>query len=218
MIPKGHQIITVEIPPTCIKTGERYTRCKLCNFKYIDEKGSIKWGVLIPALGHKFDGGVVNVKTGIKTDTCTVCGAIRKSTPVKVEKNAVVSNSNILYKVINAGKKNGTVELQEVRKQEQSVRIPDTLKLNGITFKVTSIAKDAFKNNKILKKVTIGKNVTKISSGAFQGCKNLKTITIKSKNIKSVGKNAFKGISSKAKIKVPSSRQSKYKKLLRGKR
>ena len=70
------------------------------------------------------------------------------------------------------------------------------------------------KNNNNLKKITIGSNITKIGVGAFKGCKNLKTITIKSKNLKSVGKNAFKGINPKAKIKVPSSCLEKYKKLL----
>ena len=40
---------------------------------------------------------------------------------------------------------------------------------------------------------------------------------MQSKNIKSVGKNAFKGIHAKAKIKVPSSSLKKYKKLLSNK-
>lgn len=82
---------------------------------------------------------------------------------------------------------------------------------------MTSIAKNAFKNNKNLKKVTIGNNIAKIKAGAFKGCKNLKMITIKSKSLKSVGKNIFKGISPKAKIKVPSEKLEKYKKLLANK-
>lgn len=68
-----------------------------------------------------------------------------------------------------------------------------------------------------MKKVTIGSNITKINAGAFNGCKNLKTITIKAKNMKSIGKNAFKGIKSNAKIKVPSSRLIKYQRLCKNK-
>jgi hypothetical protein len=52
---------------------------------------------------------------------------------------------------------------------------------------------------------------------AFYGCKNLKTITIKSIGLKTVGKEAFKGINAKATIKVPAKKLSSYKKLLKGK-
>lgn len=79
---------------------------------------------------------------------------------------------------------------------------------------MTTVSKNAFKNNKKLKKVIIGKNVTKIEANAFSGCKNLKAITVKSTKLKSVGKNAFKGIHKNAKIKVPASKLKKYKKLM----
>lgn len=101
-----------------------------------------------------------------------------------------------------------------MQKSETNITIPYTVKIAGITYKVTSIAKNAFKNNKNLKRITINGNVTKINANAFSGCTNLKTIKIKSKNLKSVGKNAFKGISPKAKIKVPSEYLEEYKKLL----
>ena len=39
--------------------------------------------------------------------------------------------------------------------------------------------------------------------------------TIKSKKITSFGQNAFKGINSKAKIKVPKSKYKKYKKMIK---
>ena len=101
-----------------------------------------------------------------------------------------------------------------MQKSETNVIIPNTVKIDGIIYKVTSIAKNAFKNNKNLKKITIGGNITKINANAFRGCANLKIIKVKSKKLKSVGKNAFKGISPKAKIKVPSNCLEKYKKML----
>ena len=91
------------------------------------------------------------------------------------------------------------------------------MKVSGVTYKVTSIAKKAFKNNKKLKKVTIGANITTIGANAFAGCKNLKTVDIKSKKLKSVGKNAFKGIHKKAVFKVPAKKLKAYKKLLNSK-
>ena len=78
---------------------------------------------------------------------------------------------------------------------------------------MTAISKNAFKNNKKIKKVTVGKNIKTIGSGTFSGCKNLKTIIIMSKQIKTVGKNAFKGIHSKAEIKVPKKKLKSYKKI-----
>ena len=118
-----------------------------------------------------------------------------------------------IYRVTNAKKK--TVVLVKPRKANNtSFNIPKSVKLANGRYKVVGIAKNAFKNNKKLKKVVIGSQVTKIGANAFSGAKNLKTITIKSKSLKSVGKNAFKGINKNCKIKVPAKKLNSYKKLL----
>ena len=97
--------------------------------------------------------------------------------------------------------------------------VPATVKsANGkYTFKVTAIANKAFKGDKKLKKVVIGKNVQTIGKSAFEKATNLKSITIKSTSLKKVGKKAFKGIHAKAKIKVPAKKLRSYKRLLKGK-
>ena len=59
-----------------------------------------------------------------------------------------------------------------------------------------------------------GNGLKQIGAKAFFNCKVLKTITIKSKVLKKVGKNAFKGINKKAVIKVPSAKRKAYTKLL----
>ena len=82
---------------------------------------------------------------------------------------------------------------------------------------VTTIDDKAFKNCVALKSITIPSKVTKIDTQAFYGCKNLKSITIKTTKLKTVGKNALKGINAKAKIKVPSSKLKAYKTLLKSK-
>lgn len=98
-----------------------------------------------------------------------------------------------------------------------SFNVPASVKLADGRYKVTAIDKNAFKNNRKLKKVTIGNKVTKIGAGAFSGAKNLKAITIKSKLLKSVGKNALKGIHKKCAIKVPKTKLTAYKRLLKKK-
>ena len=82
------------------------------------------------------------------------------------------------------------------------VTIPDTVNINGYTFKVTKVEKNAFKGMKKLTNVTIGKNVTTIGSNAWKNCANLRTVTIQSKKLKSIGKGAFSGIHKKAGILV----------------
>ena len=111
------------------------------------------------------------------------------------------------------------VQFTKGKKNAKSVVIPGTVKISGKNYKVTSIAKNAFKGNKKLKKVTIGANVNKIGKAAFKGCKNLKSIIVKTKKLtaKKTGANAFKGINKKATFKVPKKKVKAYKKIVKAK-
>ena len=106
-----------------------------------------------------------------------------------------------------------TVIVLIVAANKASISVPDTVKIGKFSYKVKSVAGNALKNKKTLKKVTIGKNVTIIGKNAFNGSKKLKNITVKSSVLESVGKNVFKGIYKKAVIKVPKSKYKKYKKM-----
>ena len=90
-----------------------------------------------------------------------------------------------------------------------SLTIPSTVKIGKVKYKVTKIADRAFKGNKKLKKIVIGKYIKTIGKEAFSGCTKLKSITVKSKVLKKVGKNAFKGVSRKAKMTLPKKSQKK---------
>jgi hypothetical protein len=95
--------------------------------------------------------------------------------------------------------------------------IPDEITINKKKYKVTEIKANAFKNHKKLKKITIGKNIKKIGQNAFSGCTGLKTIIIKTTKLtgKTVGKNAFKNIHKKAKVRVPGKKLKSYKSILK---
>ena len=138
------------------------------------------------------------------------------STAVKVGKKATVSGSQ--YKV-TAVKGTRTVQFTKGKKNAKNIVVPSTVKISGKNYKVTTIAKNAFKGNKKLTKVTIGKNVNKIGANAFKNCSKLKSIVIKSTKLtaKKVGKNAFKGINKKATFKVPKSKVKAYKKIVKAK-
>ena len=76
--------------------------------------------------------------------------------------------------------KKKTVVYKAGKTKEKTVIIPATVKIDGVTYKVTSIDAKAFANNKTVTTVVIGSNITSIEKGAFSGAKKLKTITLKS--------------------------------------
>lgn len=143
---------------------------------------------------------------------------VTKTPDVKIKVGKKVTVNSSKYKVTSVS---GTraVQFTSGKKNVKNIVIPATVKISGKNYKVTSIAKNAFKNNKKLKKVTIGANVNKIGKAAFKGCKNLKSIVIKTKKLtaKKVGANAFKGINKKATFKVPKNKVKAYKKIVKAK-
>lgn len=72
----------------------------------------------------------------------------------------------------------------------QSITIPDSI--NGV--KVTEIGNNAFKDNTIVKNITISNNINRICSDAFSGCSGLESITI-GNNVTKMGDNVFSGCS-----------------------
>ncbi len=144
-----------------------------------------------------------------------------------------------------ASKTGGVVSyVKPAKENSKSVKIPDTVTIHGIKYKVGSIEESAFAGNKKLTTVKIGKNVTtignkafykcealtkitipskvsKIGKSAFQNCKKLKSIIIQTTKLtsKKVGKNAFKGVGSKyykkVVVKVPAKKLKSYKTLLK---
>ena len=110
------------------------------------------------------------------------------------------------YKVTTADLTNGTVTyVAPTNKKATTVTIPDTVVMDGVTYKVTSVEKGAFKNNKKIKKVTIGKNVKTIGKSAFEGCKKVTSVTI-GKNVSKIDSKAFYGCSKLKTLTIKSSK------------
>ena len=102
-------------------------------------------------------------------------------TPAKKGTTLTISSKKLQVKVTSSSKKNPTV----------------------------TITKFTDKKAKKLTTVTIGSNVTKIGKEAFSGCKNLKKITVTAGKLKTISKNAFKGINKKATITVKGTKKAK---------
>lgn len=183
---------------TCTETGYTGdTYCKDCGVK-------TKSGTVLPAKGHTWDAGVVTQEPtetaeGIKTYTCSVCGMTKTETipkkeavkPQPLKKGDVVKVGKAYYKVTDVKKKEVAYKAPS-NKNVTTVSILDTVSIGGVTYKVTSIAGNAFANNTKLTKATIGSNVKTIGKKAFYKCTKLKTVTI-GKNVTTIGSNAFCG-------------------------
>ena len=155
--------------------------------------------------------------TGTNADQPGGGGTAGQKNPADKHKVGMKAKSKQATYVITSVKKKTATFYRLNTKKKTSYTVPDTVKIDDVIYKVTKIDSKAFKNQKKLKKVTIGKNITSIGKQAFYGCKKLKTITVKTTKLKTVGKQAFKGIHKKAMIKVPKKKYKKYKKLLKGK-
>lgn len=182
-------------------TGDVY--CKECNEK-------LGTGRLILATGHTWNQGIVTkkptaVQTGVKTYTCLACKDIKTekiaATGVPA-KGKVLISGKVSYKVTAAGPKNAAVQYMKNKGKVTSVKIPASVKINGITYRVTSVASGAFKNNKKITKVSIGSNVTSIGKAAFSGCTKLKTVSLGSK-VSTIGVRSFFKCTKLTKISLP---------------
>lgn len=199
-----------------------YRKDKDAEFAVKLESSQYDVKVLTPDLCSYQDGKIKALKAGtakiqfmLKADSslATVLEIQIKDMPVK--KGSRVTAGDHEYKITSTGNK--TVSFYKGKKDATSVSIPDTVKIQGKTYKVTAVAAGAFQGSKKLASVTIGKNVTAVGKNAFNGCSGLKKITVKTAKLKSVGKNALKEIHKKAVIKVPKKTYTKYKKLFKGK-
>ena len=193
--------------------------CTVCN------KELSRTTVKTEAKGHKWNKGKVTTEPtyaeeGVKTYTCTACGATKTEVIPKRNMEYTVGSTyqdistNAIYRI--------TVINQQVEyvcpidKKLKKATIPSQIRIGNVTYKVTSIGNNAFKRCKNLSSITIGNNISKIGNKAFYNCKKLKKIKIKSKKLtlKKIGKSAFKKINKKAKISVPKSKKKSYKKML----
>ncbi|MFR1611074.1 MAG: leucine-rich repeat protein [Anaerobutyricum soehngenii] len=194
-------------------TGDTY--CKDCG-------ALLKKGETVDVLGHQWketkraepsyteDGQIIY--------TCNRCGEQKAETFEKLaypKAGTKYTVAGCQYKVTKAG---AEVSLIKTNKKAKRVTIPAVIKVNGVTYKVTSIGAKAFNGNKKLTKITVGTNIKKISNNAFFKCRSLKTVTIKSVLLtkKTANKKAFKGISRKMVMKVPKKMKKVYVKIFKG--
>ena len=196
------------LAPTCTTKGEESRTCTICG--KVETKS-------LPLAQHIWNNGVITKApsykaTGIKTWTCKNCGATKTSTLAKLampKAGTKVTVGGNTYVVTRAG---AEVRFSKANTKAKSVTVPSTVKASGITYKVTSIGANAFKNCKKLTTVTIGANVKSITAKAFNNCPKLKKVTIKTVGLskKTAGKKCFSKVNKKMVIKVPKKVKKAY--------
>lgn len=205
---------TIKMESTCTEKGEQSRKCAVCGEEEIES---------LPLAKHSWDNGKVTkapsyTKVGVKTWTCKKCGKTKTTTlaklPMPKAGTKVIVGGN-QYTVTKVGSE---VRFSKANAKARAITVPNTIRVKGITYKVTSIGTNAFKNCKKLTKATIGANVRVIKAKAFKNCPRLKTVTIKTTKLtkKTASKKCFSKVSKRMVIKVPKKVKRVYVKIFKG--
>jgi len=147
---------------------------------------------------------------GTRKYTCVTCGYSyneqydlaedETQEPLEEDEEFEDEENQITYMVTSANSEVQFVSCENTKKTD--VTIPDTVQYGGVTYKVTAIADEAFKNHPTLKSIKMGANIKTIGKKAFYGCKKLTSVTI-GKNVTVIGESAFQNCTSLKKITIP---------------
>ncbi|MBQ5561416.1 MAG: starch-binding protein [Lachnospiraceae bacterium] len=157
-----------------------------------------------------------NVNQGNQPNGFATATPTPKKAEVEVGKKYYDENSNAVYKVVTKTDLGGTVEyIKNGNANATKITIPTRIALDGKAYSVVSIGKNAFKGNKVVKKIIVGKSITKIGANAFRGCSKVTALKITSTKVKTIGAAAFYGMSKKLTIYLPKSKKADYKKKIK---
>ena len=203
--------------PSC--TSEGYTGDEVCK----DCHATIKKGNTLAKTAHQWSSWKTTTNPGYasegeQTRQCSQCHQTetrklnKLPLPKAGTKYTVGGNQ---YTVLKAGL---SVRFSKANPKAKTVTIPNTIKVNGINYKVAEVGANAFKNNKKVKKVTIGANVVKIANKAFNKCPSLRNVIIKTTLLtkKTASKKCFSKVHKKMVIKVPKKVKKSYAKTFKG--
>lgn len=119
------------------------------------------------------------------------------------------------YQVTKTGKSNAVrlVKASTAIKNKKTVKVPDKVKVNGVSCSVTGVGKNVFKNAKV-QRIILGKNITDVQNSAFANCRKLKQIQFQGKNWKRVASGAGKKTTG-VKFVVPKGKEKTYQVLIK---
>ncbi len=201
-------------PASCTTEGKEVRQCKVCQKTESRTlaKTAHQWSSWKTTTNPSYD------SKGEQTRQCSQCHQTetrklnKLPLPKAGTKYTVGGNQ---YTVLKAGL---TVRFSKANPKAKTVTIPNTITADGISYKVAEVGANAFKNNKKVKKVTIGTNVVKIANKAFNKCPSLRNVIIKTTLLtkKTASKKCFSKVHKKMVIKVPKKVKKSYAKIFKG--
>ena len=131
----------------------------------------------------------------IKAEVTSADGNTTKTYTIKITraaaKNRTFTISRRKYTITNELIAKATVAITGLSDdQVVNLSIPDTVKIYGITYKITSIGKNAFRGMPKMKTARIGNNVTTVGYAAFYTCPVLNSVTLGTE-VKTIGNHVF---------------------------
>lgn len=201
-------------PASCTTEGKEVRQCKVCQKTESRTlaKTAHQWSTWKTTTNPSY------ASEGEQTRQCSQCHQTetrklnKLPLPKAGTKYTVGGNQ---YTVLKAGL---SVRFSKANPKAKTVTIPNTITVNGISYKVAEVGANAFKNNKKVKKVTIGANVVKIANKAFNKCPILRNVIIKTTLLtkKTASKKCFNKVHKKMVIKVPKKVKKSYAKIFKG--
>ena len=80
----------------------------------------------------------------------------------------IKAGEEVRFSKANAKKKSVTIPFSKANAKKKSITIPAIIKADGISYKVTEVGANAFKNNKNVKKVVIGAKRVNATGSVYQ--------------------------------------------------
>lgn len=137
---------------------------------------------------------------------------------IPIAKGLTCTVKGMKYRITGTGKgAAAAVTLTGTSKRKSSLKsltVRDTVTIGGKRFRVTAVGKAAFHGCFKLKTLQLGRYVKIVDRNNFRGCRSLKRLTIRFRQLKFIGKNAFRGISKRAVLRIPEGKRSRYRRLL----
>lgn len=131
-----------------------------------------------------------------------------KDMPVPAEGTELTALDGVRYTVVAFNADSPAVSYKgPANNKAAKVTIPSSVTINGVTYKVVSVGKEAFKGNTKLTRIVIGDNVESIGEAAFKNCGKLKTVKM-GNQVKKIHVSAFEGCKALTSITIPSKVES----------
>ena len=122
-----------------------------------------------------------------------------------VESEDIEESISLIYTITNEDQRQAKVSGYKYEGEElQTLNIPATAIVDGISCSVTSIGNNALKDCISLEDVTIPNSVTSIGDYAFYGCVSLEDVTIPN-SVTSIGNKAFEHCEFLTSVTIPNS-------------